>query len=75
MDNLNIPNEELWNAFERLKAENYHLKRQLKNKNDLMRGKDKFIKKLLKEQKEWAKEKNHYKNGKRDNYKRDTKKR
>jgi prefoldin subunit 5 len=66
---ISLPNEELWEAFERLKAENYHLKRQLKNKNNLINGKDKYIKKLEREVKEWKPQKNHYKNGKRSNYK------
>lgn len=64
-----LSNEELWDAFERLKAENYHLKRQLKNKNNLMKGKDKYIKKLERDSKEYKEKKQHYKNGKRDNYK------
>jgi prefoldin subunit 5 len=59
--------EELYEAFERLKAENYHLKRQLKNKNNLINGKDKYIKKLEREAKEFRPAKQHYKNGKRDN--------
>lgn len=68
--NIQLSNEELYEAFEQVKAENYHLKRQLKNKNNLINGKDKYIKKLTKELKELKPEKNHYKNGKRDNYKR-----
>lgn len=69
MEQITLPNEELWNAFERLKAENYHLKRQLKNKNNINNGKDKYIKKLERQLKEFKRNKQHYKNGKRDNYK------
>ena len=60
-----LSNDELYNAFKKLQDENYHLKRQLINKNKTISEKDRFIKKLLKEAKEWKPEKHHYKNGKR----------
>jgi hypothetical protein len=70
---INLSNEELIDAFNRLKDENYHLRRQLKNKNNLINGKDKYIRKIEKELKEVRPEKKHYRNGKRDNYKRGVK--
>lgn len=60
-----LPNEQLYNEFQRLKDENYHLRRQLKNKNNLMRGKDKYIQKIERELKKLQSKKQKYKNGKR----------
>jgi hypothetical protein len=60
-----LNNEELWEAFEKLKAENYHLKRQLVNKNKIINGKDKQIRDMAKKLKEWKPDRQHYKNGKR----------
>lgn len=65
MEEFQLSNEELYDAFKKLQAENYHLKRQLVHKNKTIKEKDRFIKKLLKDAKEWKPEKQHYKNGRR----------
>jgi regulator of replication initiation timing len=64
MENL-LPNEELYNEFKRLQAENFHLKNQLSNKNKQIRGRDKQIQQMAKQLKEFKGQKQHYKNGKR----------
>lgn len=60
-----LPNEELYSEFQRLKAENYHLKGQLKRKNNEAKGRDKYIRKLEKQLKQLKPDKQHYRNGKR----------
>lgn len=70
-----LSNEALHDELERLKGENYHLKRQLRNKNNLVNGQKNYIRKLEKELKAYTGNVQHYKNGKRDNYKRGVKKR
>jgi predicted nuclease with TOPRIM domain len=60
-----LPNEELHDELKRLRSENYHLKNQLKRKNNEIRGKVKSIRKLKGELKKHSPEKQHYKNGRR----------
>lgn len=64
-----LPNEELWNEFKRLQAENYSLKNQLVNKNKTIKKKDRLISQLSKKVEEANKNKQHYKNGKRGTFK------
>lgn len=60
-----LSNEEINEELNRLKGENFHLRRQLSKKNNLINGKDKYIRKLERELKELQPKKQHYKNGKR----------
>jgi multidrug resistance efflux pump len=57
--------EELYAELERLRGENYHLKRQLRNKNNRLSGQSKFIASLEKKLKERNKDTQHYKNGRK----------
>lgn len=45
---FDISHEELYARLEQLKAENYHLKRQLRNKNNIEKGHKNTIKVLSK---------------------------
>lgn len=54
----------LYEEMQRLRSENYHLKKQLKNKNNELKGNRHTIRVLVKKVKESDK-KQHYKNGKR----------
>lgn len=65
-----LPNEELHAEMQRLKAENFHLRNQLRNKNDQIKRhvKDKRVmaKRLAEHEKN---RKPHFKNGKRGTFK------
>jgi hypothetical protein len=60
-----LSNEEISEELNRLRGENFHLRRQLSKKNNLINAKDKYIRKLERELKEYRPKKQHYKNGKR----------
>lgn len=60
-----LSNEAINEELNRLRGENFHLRRQLSKKNNLINAKDKYIRKLERELKELKPKKQHYKNGKR----------
>lgn len=60
-----INHEALYAELERVKSENYHLKRQLSNKNNINRGQSKTIASLEKKLKTVNKNKQHYRNGRK----------
>lgn len=62
---FNINHEELYLELERVKSENYHLKRQLSNKQNINRGQSKQIASLEKKLKANNKNKQHYRNGRK----------
>jgi regulator of replication initiation timing len=62
---FNINHEELYAEMERLKSENYHLKRQLSHKQNINRGQSKHIATLEKKLKAVNKSKQHYRNGRK----------
>lgn len=62
---FNINHEELYLELERVKSENYHLKRQLSHKNNINRGQSKTIAALEKKLKHNNKNKQHYRNGRK----------
>lgn len=62
---FNISHEELYSELERLKSENYHLKRQLSHKQNINRGQSKQIAALEKKLKKENQNKQHYRNGRK----------
>lgn len=60
-----LNHEDVYLELEKVKAENYHLKRQLSNKNNINRGQSKTIASLEKKLKEVNKNKQHYRNGRK----------
>lgn len=62
---FNISHENVYAELARVKGENYHLKRQLKNKNNINRGQSKLIASLQKELKQTGDTKQHYRNGRK----------
>lgn len=60
-----ISHEELYAELERLKSENYHLRRQLSNKNNIDKGQKKLIQKLEKKLKKYGETEQHYRNGRK----------
>lgn len=60
---FDLNHEELYAELERLKAENYHLKRQLSHKQNINRGQSKLIASLEKKLKERNIDTQHYRNG------------
>ena len=63
---IEIPvNNELYYEMKRLQDENFHLKRQLKNKNREVKAKVKSIKRLKRKLEEFEGGKQHFRNNKR----------
>ena len=62
---FDISHETLYAELERLKAENYHLRKQLRNKNDINRGQKKLITSLQKKLKSYNTSEQHYRNGRK----------
>lgn len=62
---FNISHEDLYAELERLKSENYHLKRQLKHKNNINGGQSKQIAALEKKLKKLNGNEQHYRNGRK----------
>jgi hypothetical protein len=62
---FDLNHEELYAELERLKAENYHLKRQLSHKQNINRGQSKLIASLEKKLKDRNVDTQHYKNGRK----------
>lgn len=60
---FNLNHETLYLELEQLRSENYHLKRQLSNKNDITRGQSKLIASLERKLKKQNGSKQHYRNG------------
>ena len=60
---FDLNHEEMYAELERLKSENYHLKRQLSHKQNINRGQSKQIAALEKKLKEVNKNEQHYRNG------------
>lgn len=65
LSDYNISHEKLYAELKRTEAENYHLKRQLKNLRIADRGRLKYIKKLEKKIKSYDKPEQHYRNGRK----------
>lgn len=62
---FNINYEQLYLELERVKSENYHLKRQLSNKQNINRGQSKQIAALEKKLKNKNKNQQYYRNGRK----------
>lgn len=63
---FNLSHEDVYAELGRVKSENFHLKRQLKNKNNINLGQSKLIAKLEKEIKLLnGGKKQHYRNGRK----------
>lgn len=62
---FNLSHEDVYAELGRIKAENYHLKRQLKHRNNINRGQSKLIASLEKELKQNGDTKQHYRNGRK----------
>lgn len=60
-----INHEKLYLELEQIKSENYHLKRQLRHKNNIIHGQSKLIASLEKKIKDRNKDKQHYRNGRK----------
>lgn len=62
---FNISHEELYSQMEKLKSENYHLKRQLAHKNNINKGQQKTIASLERKLKKHGETVQHYRNGRK----------
>lgn len=60
-----IQHETLYLELEKLKSENFHLKKQLSNKNNINRGQSKTIASLERKLKDKNGNKQHYRNGRK----------
>jgi hypothetical protein len=65
LSDFDISHERLYAEMERLKSENYHLKRQLRKKNDRLKGQDNYIGTLEKKLRHSNKDQQHYRNGRK----------
>jgi predicted metallo-beta-lactamase superfamily hydrolase len=62
---FDISHETVYEELARTKAENFHLKKQLKNKNEINKGQKKTIAALSKKLKAVNKNEQHYRNGRK----------
>lgn len=62
---FNLSHETVYLEMERLKSENYHLKKQLSNKNNINRGQSKTIASLERKLKDKNRNTQHYRNGRK----------
>jgi len=62
---FDINHETVYAELERLKSENYHLKRQLAHKQNINRGQSKLIASLEKKLKKDNQTKQHYRNARK----------